>query len=161
MKEETEKLFLYYKIHLHKCLLLINPDFEKSLQVALSSVDRWTVLQQKKNCLELVTVFTNVMLSPLETHYSRTRKKVLPSNGFDKVSCIIIIFWGMNLYYRPNKYLKCAIHIWECICPCSHLYLPFFIDTGNRTWAEKPFPLLTRRTGSIWKYTLTSLSISC
>lgn len=111
MKEETEKLFLYYNIHLHKCLFLISPDFENSLQVALSSADRWTVLQQEKNCLELETAFTNVMFSPLETHYSKTRK-VLPSNGSHKVSCsIIIIFWGMNLYYRPNKYLKCAIHI--------------------------------------------------
>lgn len=140
MEEETEKLFLYYNIHLHKYLFLIGPDFENSLQVALSSADRWTVLQQEKNCLELVTAFTNVMLSPLETHYSKTGK-VLPSNGSDKVSCIIIIFWGMNLYYRPNKYLKCAIHIWGYICPWSCIYLPLFIGTGNRTWAEKPFPL--------------------
>lgn len=54
---------------------------------------------------------TSVMLSPLETHYSKTGEKVLPSNVFDKISVIILVFWGINLYYRPNKYLKHAIHI--------------------------------------------------
>lgn len=63
MEEESEKLFLYYKIHLQKC-----PDFEESLRVALSSAERWTVLQQEENCLELVTTFTKVMLSARESH---------------------------------------------------------------------------------------------
>jgi len=92
MKEETEQLFLYHKIHLHKCLPLINPDFEKSLKVALSSVHRWTPLQQEKKCQELVIAFTGVMLSRCETRYSKSGKKVLSSNGFDKVMCIVIIF---------------------------------------------------------------------
>lgn len=75
--------------------------------MALSPVERWTVLQQETNCLELENAFTNMMLSPPETH-SKTGKKVLSPNDFNKVSCTVI-FWGMNLYYRPIKYLKLAI----------------------------------------------------
>lgn len=69
--KETEKLFLSYKFHLHKCLLL-SPDFEESLQVALG-IDfsgQGTVLQQGKNCLELVTAFPTVTILPFESHYS-------------------------------------------------------------------------------------------
>lgn len=139
--------------------LLISADFEKSLQVSLSSVERWTGLQKKKKCLELGITFINVMLSPPEAHYSETRKKILPSNDFDKVSCIIFIFWGTNLYFTPNKYLKSAIHIWRCVYPRTHIYLPFFNYFGNRTWAETPFPLW-QVTGCILKHILTSQSSS-
>lgn len=51
------------------------------------------------------------MFAPPEAHYPKIRNKVLPLNDFDEVSTIIFIFWGINLYFGPNKYLECAIHI--------------------------------------------------
>lgn len=96
------------------------------------------------------------MLSPPEAHYSKTRMKVLPSNDFDKDSPTIFIFWGMNLYFRPNKYLKRAINIWRCIYPCTQIYISFFSGIAKRAWAEL-FPFW-QVTGGIWKHILTSQS---
>lgn len=109
-----------------------------------------------RKCLELGITLTNVMFAPPEAHHPKTRKKVLPSNDFDKVSTIIFIFWGMNLYFGPNKYLKCEIHIWRCIYACTHIYLPFFNYIGTKIWAE-PSPLW-QVTGRIWKHILISQS---
>lgn len=101
---------------------------------------------------------TSAMLSPLETHYSKTERRSCHQMVWTKVSGIILVFWGINLYYRPNKYLKYAIHIWGSIYPYSHIYLPFFFDTGNGMWA---FSTSMRRRGCKWKWILTALSSSC
>lgn len=62
------------------------------------------------------------MFAPPEAHYPKIRNKLLPLNDFDEVSTIIFIFWGINLYFGPNKYLECAIHIWRSIHALIYIY---------------------------------------